>query len=138
MRWLCKVIAVISPVFGLFHYQFVPKALEEFGGEYVFLNDKAMVLQQFKARIAEMKQKYGNRLLVWNVKYGWKPLCQFLDVPIPNCEFPRTNDSDALKSTVIHCVWLVLRRNAFQLLVCFSLFTVTLVILCTRLYEVIY
>ncbi len=29
------------------------------------------------------------RLLVYEVKQGWKPLCEFLDLPIPEGEFPR-------------------------------------------------
>lgn len=39
------------------------------------------------------------RLLVFNVKQGWEPLCEFLDVPIPDATFPhvfRTNDHRTL------------------------------------------
>lgn len=32
------------------------------------------------------------RLLVCEVKDGWEPLCEFLDVPVPDGPFPRTND----------------------------------------------
>lgn len=28
------------------------------------------------------------QLLVFNVKKGWKPLCEFLDVPVPEEPFP--------------------------------------------------
>ena len=34
------------------------------------------------------------KLLVFNVKEGWEPLCNFLNVPIPDCEFPRVNDTN--------------------------------------------
>lgn len=34
----------------------------------------------------------ANRLLVYEVKQGWEPLCRFLDVPAPAEDFPRTND----------------------------------------------
>ena len=37
------------------------------------------------------------RLLIFNVKEGWKPLCEFLDVPIPDQPFPRTNDTQSLR-----------------------------------------
>ncbi len=30
-----------------------------------------------------------DRLLVFEVKQGWKPLCEFLDLPIPEGDFPR-------------------------------------------------
>jgi len=33
----------------------------------------------------------ASRLLVFEVKDGWEPLCAFLDVPVPDEEFPRTN-----------------------------------------------
>ena len=33
----------------------------------------------------------ADRLLVFEVKQGWRPLCDFLDAPIPDADFPRTN-----------------------------------------------
>ncbi len=36
-----------------------------------------------------IKQK---RLLIFNVKEGWKPLCDFLEVEVPTSNFPRVND----------------------------------------------
>lgn len=35
----------------------------------------------------------NNRLLVYNVKAGWGPLCEFLERQVPSDEFPRVNDS---------------------------------------------
>jgi len=32
------------------------------------------------------------RLLVFDVRDGWKPLCDFLEVPIPDRPFPHIND----------------------------------------------
>lgn len=34
-----------------------------------------------------------DRLLVFNVKQGWKPLCDFLGLPIPAKPFPNVNDT---------------------------------------------
>jgi hypothetical protein len=34
------------------------------------------------------------QLLIFQVKDGWEPLCKFLDVPVPNEEFPRTNNRE--------------------------------------------
>lgn len=33
----------------------------------------------------------ANRLLVFNVRQGWAPLCRFLDLPEPSTPFPRSN-----------------------------------------------
>lgn len=35
-----------------------------------------------------------DRLLVLDLKEGWEPLCKFLDKPVPNQPFPRTNDAE--------------------------------------------
>jgi len=41
-----------------------------------------------------------DRLLVFDVKEGWEPLCRFLNVGIPNETFPRINDSSEFKSNL--------------------------------------
>ena len=33
----------------------------------------------------------ASRLLEFQVKDGWQPLCNFLEVPVPTTDFPRTN-----------------------------------------------
>jgi len=37
----------------------------------------------------------AERLLVFNVKQGWKPLCEFLGCDIPSTQFPRANVGQA-------------------------------------------
>ena len=37
------------------------------------------------------------RLIVFNVKEGWEPLCSFLNLPVPDMPFPRGNDTAAMK-----------------------------------------
>ena len=36
----------------------------------------------------------ANQLLIFAVKDGWEPLCTFLDVPVPDEPFPRTNNRE--------------------------------------------
>ncbi len=36
----------------------------------------------------------AGRLLVWSAMDGWEPLCEFLELPVPDIPFPRVNDSD--------------------------------------------
>jgi hypothetical protein len=40
---------------------------------------------------AVMRAIPKDRLLVFDVREGWEPLCSFLDVPVPEGDFPRTN-----------------------------------------------
>ena len=37
------------------------------------------------------------KLLIFSVKEGWQSLCKFLDLPVPDCPFPNTNDSKAIQ-----------------------------------------
>jgi len=37
------------------------------------------------------------RLLVFDVREGWEPLCTFLEQPVPDRPFPRTNSSRAMR-----------------------------------------
>lgn len=36
----------------------------------------------------------ADQLLVFQVKDGWEPICEFLDVPVPKEEFPKTNNRE--------------------------------------------
>ena len=40
------------------------------------------------------------KLLIFSVKEGWEPLCNFLELPIPNEPFPNTNDTKMMKKTI--------------------------------------
>jgi len=58
------------------------------------LDPKCDIKQVYIDWIAEVKSTVpSDKLLVFNVKQGWTPLCEFLDKPIPDEPFPRTNDS---------------------------------------------
>ena len=40
------------------------------------------------------------RLLIFSVKQGWEPLCQFLNLPQPSVPFPKSNDSGSINSLI--------------------------------------
>ena len=51
----------------------------------------------FNTWVQYVKEKVpSDRLLVFEVKQGWKPLCDFLELPIPNEKFPNVNDSASM------------------------------------------
>ncbi|KAH8834828.1 hypothetical protein DL96DRAFT_6657 [Flagelloscypha sp. PMI_526] len=52
------------------------------------------VYKEHEAMIRGLVPK--ERLLEWNVEDGWEPLCQFLDQPVPDEPFPRTNNPEEL------------------------------------------
>ena len=39
-----------------------------------------------------------DKLLVFDCKEGWDPLCNFLDVPVPNQPFPWENDTASIQN----------------------------------------
>ena len=43
----------------------------------------------------------SERLLVWSMTDGWEPLCEFLDVDVPDMPFPHLNDSKEFNERVI-------------------------------------
>ncbi|KAJ3120062.1 hypothetical protein HK098_004906 [Nowakowskiella sp. JEL0407] len=42
----------------------------------------------------------SEKLLVFNVKQGWEPLCKFLGKPVPDVPFPRVNEREHFKKRV--------------------------------------
>lgn len=54
--------------------------------------DRDELVDAFNAHNAAVRESIpADRLLVFQVKEGWSPLCQFLEVPVPATDFPRTN-----------------------------------------------
>jgi hypothetical protein len=58
--------------------------------------DKAYAMGLFEQHNARVKASLpADKLLVFDVKQGWEPLCRFLNVPVPDQPFPRVNDTQA-------------------------------------------
>jgi hypothetical protein len=43
----------------------------------------------------------AERLLVWSVGEGWEPLCEFLEVPVPDTPFPHLNDTREFNDRIV-------------------------------------
>jgi hypothetical protein len=43
----------------------------------------------------------ADRLLVWDPKEGWEPLCEFLGVEVPPEPLPHTNDTASFREGVL-------------------------------------
>ncbi|MBA3649396.1 MAG: sulfotransferase family protein [Chitinophagales bacterium] len=64
----------------------------EFGKDY---KNKDEVISRFNKHNEEvMSTVPKERLLVFDAKQGWEPLCQFLGVEVPSEPFPQTNTQD--------------------------------------------
>lgn len=57
--------------------------------------DRQGLVDGFNAHIEAVKAGVPkDRLLVYEVKQGWEPLCAYLGKPVPDMSFPRTNNRE--------------------------------------------
>jgi hypothetical protein len=60
--------------------------------------ERAYAIEVFERHNAEVRQRVpADRLLVYDVKSGWEPLCEFLGVEESDEPFPHTNDTAEMR-----------------------------------------
>ncbi|MDW5290286.1 sulfotransferase family protein [Formosa sp. PL04] len=58
-------------------------------------SDRDQLIEGFIAHNKAVKESIPQeQLLIFQVKDGWEPLCEFLNVAVPNEAFPRTNNRE--------------------------------------------
>ena len=101
--WFASVHATIYPVIESWparepgHFRDTMEMAAEiivaqtFGGR---LDDRDHALAVYRAHGEAVRRTIApERLLAYDVSEGWAPLCAFLEVPVPDEAFPRTNTS---------------------------------------------
>ena len=101
--WFDSVQATIAPFLAArgshssAHADAIARMGQALIAEQVFddrLSDRAHATRVFKDHIAAVRAEIApERLLVFDPREGWEPLCAFLGVPVPDGEFPHTNSS---------------------------------------------
>jgi hypothetical protein len=70
-----------------------------FGGHF----DEAHMIDVFNRHNEEVRRTIPKeRLLVFDAKQGWEPLCEFLGVPAPATPFPKTNSTEEFRARLPH------------------------------------
>jgi hypothetical protein len=65
------------------------------------MHDREHLVQRFEQHVASVKAAIApERLLVFEARQGWEPLCAFLDCPVPDEPFPRVNDAPETKAII--------------------------------------
>ena len=65
---------------------------QTFNGQFT---DQTTALAAYRRRTEQVREAIpAERLLVFDVAEGWEPLCQFLEVPVPDGPFPHLNRQD--------------------------------------------
>ena len=72
-----------------FLYALYPELNEEYSQEeeIEFFEDHNRKVIAF----AEQNEAFKNRLLVWQAHEGWEPICDALNLPVPDIPFPHSN-----------------------------------------------
>jgi hypothetical protein len=71
---------------------------KEFDGRF---EDRGYAIETFERHNAEVEQRVPTEnLLVYEVKAGWAPLCEFLGVNVPDKPFPHLNDTETFRGWI--------------------------------------
>ena len=63
------------------------------------MDDKDFVISQFEKHNQQVIDEVpAAKLLVYEPGDGWEPLCEFLQVPVPEVEYPRVNSTEDFRA----------------------------------------
>jgi hypothetical protein len=66
-------------------------------------DDPEAMMRQMQAHNDSVREAIApERLLVWSVSDGWAPLCEFLEVPVPEEPLPHANDAETFRGRVVN------------------------------------
>jgi hypothetical protein len=101
--WFDSVQATIVPFLMARGKHLSPhvKAIAEMGHEAIEvqifdnrMSERDYAIRVFRKHIAEVQSVIpADRLLTLDLRDGWQPLCDFLEVEVPEIPFPKTNSS---------------------------------------------
>lgn len=65
------------------------------------MTDPAHAMAVYDRHVEEVRDTVpAERLLLFDARKGWEPLCRFLDVPVPDVPYPHTNKSAEFEKRV--------------------------------------
>jgi hypothetical protein len=65
------------------------------------MKNKEAAIARYHEHMEEIKATVpADKLLIFSVDQGWEPLCNFLDVDVPETDFPNVNDRKEIKKTI--------------------------------------
>lgn len=90
----------LFPKLGVFREMILSQVWDgTFEGRFA---DKTFAIEKFKAHNQQVIDTVpADKLLVFEVKQGWEPLCRFLNVPVPDTLFPHLNDKKQFKTLLM-------------------------------------
>ncbi len=105
MHHLCKARAALDPLWSRFMDLMTVMTWDESTGALAppeATYDDAGLIAAMDRWNERVKQDVpADRLLVWEPREGWEPLCEFLEVDVPAEPLPNVNDTAAFKEGII-------------------------------------
>jgi Sulfotransferase domain len=103
MHHVCEARGVLDPLWRRFMDLMIPMTwgADVLGPAESTYDDQAFAdsMRRWNERVK--REVPADRLLVWEPRDGWEPLCDFLEVPVPAEPLPNANDAAAFKEGVI-------------------------------------
>ncbi|MEM8534846.1 MAG: sulfotransferase family protein [Chloroflexota bacterium] len=102
-RWAASVKRVLPHMAKLQAFRFIPRVQAMVNLMNAMLIPKFGSFDPDTSRLISLIEEHNRavrsyipspKLLIYEVKDGWEPLCAFLDCPIPSTDFPYENQGD--------------------------------------------
>lgn len=100
---VCEARAVLDPLWRRFMNLMTVMTWDEnsLGPPEQTFDDAGLAAAMHRWNEKVKRDIPADRLLVWEPREGWEPLCDFLEVPIPDEPLPNANDTLAFKEGII-------------------------------------
>ncbi|HXR28571.1 MAG TPA: sulfotransferase [Solirubrobacteraceae bacterium] len=103
LHHLCQARAALDPLWRrymtLMRWMSWDEESGALAGETYSDDGLAAVMERWNEQVVSSVP--GERLLVWNPREGWEPLCEFLEVEVPSEPLPRLNDTTSFREGII-------------------------------------
>lgn len=112
MHHVCEARGVLDPLWRRFMDLMIPMTWGEdvLGPPESTFDDSAFAASMHRWNERVKSEVPADRLLVWEPREGWEPLCDFLEVGVPSDPLPNVNDTRAFKDGVIGGAMTVLNQ----------------------------
>ena len=101
LHYLNKARVVVDPLWARY-IDLMSRMNFEPGGAFAGATDEAALIDAMERWNERVKADVpAERLLVWTPSEGLEPLCEFLEIELPEDELPRLNDSKAFREGII-------------------------------------
>ena len=102
LHYMCRARAVLDPLWSRYMNVMTRMTWDEGGALAGDTSTTAGLVAAMERWNEQVKQTVpAERLLAWDLRDGWEPLCEFLELPVPDEPLPHLNDSVSFREGII-------------------------------------